>query len=130
MNGVVTDGPGAEVTKKIIGAAIEVHRELGPGLLESVYETCLSHELTAGGISHRRQVELPIVYKGNRIDVGFRMDILVEGQVIVELKAIEKVLPIHEAQLLTHLRLADMRVGLLINFNSKLLVDGITRRVR
>ena len=126
MAGSLTDGPCAEMTKQIIGAAIEVHKELGPGLLESVYEACLVHELRAMGLSVQRQLDVPVVYKGERIDVGFRMDMLVEGQVVLELKAIEKVQPIHEAQLLTYLRLTNQKVGLIINFNTKLLVDGIT----
>jgi GxxExxY protein len=128
MGQVVYDGPCAELTNAI-GAAIEVHRHLGPGLLESAYEACLAHELAARGLAFQRQVELPLLYKGQRVDAGFRMDLLVEGQVIVELKAVDKVHPVHEATLLTYMKLADKKVGLIINFHVKLLVDGITRRV-
>jgi GxxExxY protein len=125
----VYDGPYADLTHKVIGAAIEVHRELGPGLLESVYEACLVHELGLAGLSSLRQRDVPVIYKGVRIDVGFRLDVLVEGQVLVELKAIEKVLPVHEAQLLTYMKLTNAKVGLILNFNTKLLADGVTRRV-
>ena len=113
----------------VIGAAIKVHRALGPGLLESVYETCLAHEIVQSGLSLQRQVQVPIVYEEQRIDGGFRIDLLVGGKVIVELKAVEKILPIHEAQLMTYLRLAGKKVGLLINFNVIRLTDGIIRRV-
>ncbi len=118
-----------KLTEQIIGAAIEVHRHLGPGVLESAYEKCLSHELTLRGIKFRRQVKLPITYKGVVIDCGYRIDILVEETVVVELKCIEKVLPVHEAQLLTYLKLSGKRVGLLINFFVSMLTEGITRRV-
>ncbi len=118
-----------EITKRIIGACIEVHRHLGPGLLESAYEHCLCHELALQGIRFRRQAELPVVYKGNRVDCGYRIDLIVEECVIVELKSIEDIVPIHEAQLLSYLKLSGIRVGLLINFNVKKMVDGITRRV-
>ena len=100
------------LTEKIIGFAIEVHRHLGPGLLESAYEECLCYELTQNGHAFRRQVPLPVVYKGERLDCGYRLDLVVEDEVIVEIKAIEKLLPIHEAQLLSYLRLANKRVGL------------------
>jgi GxxExxY protein len=116
-------------TSLIIGAAIEVHRVLKPGLLESAYEECLCHELHLRGISFRRQVELPIAYKGINLDCGYRLDLIVQEEVVVELKCLEKVLPIHEAQLLTYMRLTGKRVGLLINFNVPLLTQGITRRV-
>lgn len=119
----------SELTEKIIGAAIEVHRALGPGLLESVYEACLCHELGLRGIPFQRQVPLPVVYKDVRLDCGYRVDVLVDSSVLVELKAIDKVIPVHEAQLLTHMRLLSMQVGLLINFNVVLLRNGITRRV-
>lgn len=105
------------VTEAIIGAAIEVHRELGPGLLESAYEECLCHELHLRDMSFRRQVELPLTYKGLKLDCGYKLDVVVKGAVIVELKAIEQILPIHQAQLLTYLRLSGMKVGLIINFN-------------
>jgi GxxExxY protein len=118
-----------QITHRIIGAAIEVHRRFGAGLLESAYETCLCHELMLQGLSFQRQVSLPVEYKGVHLDCGYRIDLIVEDAVIVELKAIEKLLPIHEAQLLTYLRLSGKHVGLLINFNVKLLTDGIIRRV-
>ena len=116
-------------TSPIIGAAIEVHRNLGPGLLESAYEECLCHELHLLGIDFKRQVALPLLYKGLKLDCGYKLDLIVRDEVILELKAIEKLLPIHEAQLLTYLRLTGKRVGLLINFNVPLLTQGIIRRV-
>jgi GxxExxY protein len=118
-----------QLTGEILGAAIEVHRVLGPGLLESAYEECLCHELDLRGIAFRRQVELPIDYKGILLSCGVRLDVVVEDQVILELKAVEKLMPIHEAQLLTYLRLSGKRVGLLINFNVALLKKGIVRKV-
>lgn len=118
----------SELTEKIVGAAIEVHRHLGPGLIESVYEECLCHELAAVGVGVARQVALPIEYKSVRLDGGLRMDVVVEGLVVRELKSVEKVLPLHEAQLLSYLRLGKYPVGLLINFNVALLKHGITRR--
>lgn len=117
------------LTRVIIGAAIEVHRELGPGLLESTYESCLAHELTARGLVIARQVELPVMYKGIRIDCGFRIDLLVADSVILELKAVDELKPVHEAQMLTYLKLAAKRVGLLINFNVRLLKHGLVRMV-
>ncbi len=117
------------LTDQVIAAAIEVHRELGPGLLESAYEQCLCHELHLRGLTFRRQVELPVVYKGTRLDCGYCIDLIVDEQVIVELKAVEKLLPVHEAQLMTYLRLTKLRVGLLINFNVPVLKEGIKRRV-
>jgi GxxExxY protein len=116
-------------TGPIIGAAIEVHRDLGPGLLESAYEQCLCHELHLRGFSFRRQIDLPVLYKGLKLDCGYKIDLLVRDEVILELKSVEKLLPIHQAQLLTYLRLAQKRVGLLINFNVPLLTQGIIRRV-
>jgi GxxExxY protein len=118
-----------ELTQAIIGAAIEVHRVLGPGLLESAYEECLCHELSLRGLAYERQVPLPVVYKGVRLDCGYRMDIVVEGRVVVELKTVETLLPVHEARLLTHLRLSSRRVGLLFNFNAETLKEGMKRRV-
>ena len=117
------------VTEEIIGAAIRVHDQLGPGLLESAYEACLSHELVKRGLAIQRQVAVPLVYDGLCLDSGFRIDLLVEGEVVVELKSIDKILSIHQAQLLTYLRLARKKVGLLINFNVCRLTDGIMRRV-
>ena len=118
-----------EVTEAIIGAAIEVHRELGPGLLENAYEQCLAYELTARGMPFTRQTPLPVVYKEVRLDCGYRMDFVVKECVIVEAKSVGELTPLHEAQLLTYLRLSGQRVGLLINFNVTRLIDGIVRRV-
>ena len=117
------------LTREIIGAAMEVHRELGPGLLESAYERCLMFELQRRGIAARRQVALPVTYKGIKLDCGYKMDVVVEEAVVLELKAVDAVDPIHVAQLMTYLRLSGLRVGLLINFNVAVLKDGITRRV-
>ena len=119
----------AELTELIIGAAIEVHRELGPGLLESAYEAALAHELALRGVRFARQKEMPVRYKGFLIEVGYRLDLLVEDQVIVELKAVTEMHPIYEAQLITYLRLSNIRVGLLINFNVPRLKEGIIRRI-
>jgi GxxExxY protein len=116
-------------TSVIIGAAIEVHRYLGPGLLESAYEQCFCHELHLRGLNFRRQVELPVSYKGIKLDCGYKVDVIVNDEVIVELKAVEKMLPVHEAQLLTYMRLTEKRVGLVINFNVPQLTQGIVRRV-
>jgi GxxExxY protein len=118
-----------EITERIIGAAIEVHRGLGPGLLESAYEECLCHDLQLAGLSFERQRPLPVEYKGIRLECGYRLDLLVENAVVVEIKAISAVEPIHEAQLLTYLHLGGWRVGLLINFNVPVLKNGIRRRV-
>jgi len=117
------------ITDRIIGAAITVHKKLGPGLLESVYETCLAHELLKNDIPFRRQCALPIVYDEITLDGGLRLDLLVDDQVIVEIKAVERILPVHEAQLLTYLKLSNYTAGLLINFNMPRLKDGIMRRV-
>ncbi|HZC24493.1 MAG TPA: GxxExxY protein [Candidatus Binatia bacterium] len=116
-------------TAPIIGAAIEVHRHLGPGLLESAYEECLCHELHLRGLSFERQVDLPVQYKGLHLGCGYKIDLIVEQEVILELKAIETILPVHEAQLLTYLKLAGKHVGLLINFNTPILTSGIRRIV-
>jgi GxxExxY protein len=116
-----------ETSNKVIGCAIEVHRVLGPGLLESTYEQCLARELALAEISFKLQCPLPVEYKGIRLDCGYRADILVNDSLIVGLKAVEKVLRIHEAQLLTYMKLAIIKVGLLINFNVPLLKDGIQR---
>ena len=118
-----------EISEKIIGAAIQVHRTLGPGLLESTYEACLKYELEKRGLKVQSQVGLPVIYDGIKIDLGYRLDILVEDTVIVELKAVTKVTHIHEAQLLSYLKLSGKHLGLLINFNVILLKDGITRRM-
>ena len=123
------DKPEAELTRRIIGAAIEVHQHLGPGLLESAYEHALAHELTQSDIPCKRQVQMPVEYKDVRLDCGYIADLVVDDKVIVELKAVEKLLPIHEAQLLTYMKLARKRVGLLINFNVPVLKDGLKRMV-
>lgn len=117
------------LSKIIIGAAIDVHRQLGPGLLESVYETCLAYELQQRNIPFERQKPIPVVYKNTSLDCGFRVDLLVNNLVIVELKAIDSVHPIHEAQVLTYLRLMGCKLGLMLNFNVLKLRDGITRLV-
>ena len=117
------------ITEKIIGAAMKVHSALGPGLLESAYQVCLFRELEKQGVAVDSEVVLPVIYDGEIIDAGYRMDLLVEDQVVVELKSVDKVLPIHEAQLITYLKLGNKKVGLLINFNVLHLKDGITRRV-
>ena len=106
------------LTERIIGFAIEVHRHLGPGLLESAYEECLCHELSQDGLVFRRQVPLPVVYKSVRLDCGYRLDVVVENSVVVELKAVERLMPIHEAQLITYLKLSGIPTGLLLNFHS------------
>ena len=118
-----------DLSKRVIGCAIEVHRELGPGLLESAYEQSLAHELTLNGISFRLQVPQPIQFKGISLECGYRIDLLIEDALIVELKAVEEIKKIHVAQLLTYLRLAEIKVGLLINFNVMKLKDGIQRYV-
>jgi GxxExxY protein len=117
------------LTREVIGAAIEVHRTLGPGLLESAYQECLGCELGLRGIEYLKQVDLPVAYKGIRIDCGYRMDIVVPGRLVVELKAVAALLPIHQAQLLTYLRLSGIRCGLLLNFNVPVLTEGIKRMV-
>lgn len=116
-----------EISSKIIGAAIEVHKQLGPGLLESTYETCLAYELNLLGLEVKRQLALPVVYKEVKLDAGYRIDLLVENRVIVEIKSVEAFAEIHTAQLLTYLKLKDLKLGLLINFNEVLLKNGIKR---
>ncbi|MDO8631795.1 MAG: GxxExxY protein [Phycisphaerales bacterium] len=118
-----------KITEAIIGAAIRVHRELGPGLLESAYEACLAFELAEHGMAVERQKPLPLVYHGVQIECGYRIDLLVENVVVVELKTVDKILPIHEAQLLSYLKLSGCKVGLVINFNVVVLRDGIRRLV-
>ena len=115
---------------EIIGAAIEVHRRLGPGLLESAYETCLAHEFSLRGIPFERQKVLPVHYKGEQLDCGYRLDLIVGGLVVVEIRAVEELAPIHIAQVLTYLKLAGCRLGLLMNFNQVLMRDGIQRVVQ
>ncbi|TAJ14688.1 GxxExxY protein [Marinilabiliaceae bacterium JC017] len=118
-----------KLTREIIASAIEVHKQLGPGLLESVYENCLLHEFKARGINVQNQVQLPLYYKGEKLDKHFVLDLLVEDSVIVELKAVEDILPVHEVQLVTYLKLSGKKLGLLINFNASVLKHGIRRRI-
>jgi GxxExxY protein len=118
------------IGKTIVDAAFRVHSELGPGLLESIYETCLGHEIAKRGLKLRKQATLPIAYDGITFDSGLRLDLLVEGAVIVEVKAVERLLPVFEAQLLSYMRLAKCRLGYLINFNVPLIREGIRRYAR
>ncbi len=118
-----------KLTKEIIGAAMEVHRGLGPGLLESAYEECLCHEFTLRGISFKRQKPLPIEYKSIKLDCGYRIDIVVEDKVILELKCADSITPLHEAQLLTYLRLSGVKIGLILNFHVSFMRDGVKRMV-
>jgi len=118
---------GDALTERIIGLAIDVHRDLGPGLLESVYEQCLCYEFAQANIPHDRQTPLPVVYKGERLQTAFRADVLVADEVILEIKSVERLSPLHEAQLLTYLRMTGYRVGLLMNFNTLRLKDGLRR---
>jgi GxxExxY protein len=117
------------LSKQVIGAAIEVHRELGPGLLESTYEACLAHEMTLRNIPFERQKEVLVVYKGLSVDCGFRLDLLVGNLVVIELKAVDRLIPVYDAQVLTYLKLTGCRLGLLLNFNVTLLKNGIKRLV-
>lgn len=119
-----------EIARQIVDGTYTVHRALGPGLLESVYETCLAHELTKRRLQVERQVALPVVYDGLQLDAGLRLDLLVEKTVIIELKAVEMLMPIHTAQALTYLKLTGLRLALLINFNVPVISDGIRRVVR
>ena len=119
----------SELTEKVIGLAIKLHRRVGPGLLESVYERCLCFEFQQAGIEFLRQVDVPIVYEGVSLEAGFRADIIVAHELILEIKAVDKLLPVHEAQLLTYLRMSEYRIGLLLNFNALRLKDGIRRFV-
>ncbi len=118
-----------QLTDQVIGAAIEVHRELGPGLLESAYEACLAYELRERGLKVEQQKQLSLKYKQVNLACGYRLDLLIEGRLIVELKTVEKLQPIHEAQLLSYLKLSGCKVGLLMNFNNKALKDGLKRFV-
>jgi GxxExxY protein len=121
------EGPSIRRSSEILGAAIEVHRRLGPGLLESAYEQCLCHELRYRGVPIQKQVALPVSYRGNNLQCGYRLDIIAYSSVLIEVKAVEKVLPIHRAQVLTYLKLTGIRLGLLINFNVEVLRSGIYR---
>ena len=118
-----------ELSSRIIGAAIEVHKALGPGLLESAYEECLSHELSFRNLSFERQKSLPLIYKGKKLDCGYRLDMVVENAIILEMKSCEKIEPIHKAQLLTYLKLSGLHLGLILNFNMTVMRDGIVRIV-
>ena len=118
-----------ELTEQILGAAIEVHKQLGPGLLESAYEECLCHELHLRGLHFERQISLPVEYKGIKLDCGYRIDVVVEDAVVLELKTVDRILPVHEAQLLTYLTLTGKKVGFIINFNVAMLTQGIVRKV-
>jgi GxxExxY protein len=118
-----------EISKHVVDAAMRVHSVLGPGLLENAYEACLKHELAKRGLQVEQQVVLPVAYDGVKIDLGYRLDLLVAGEVILELKAVEKVTPLHQAQLLSYLKLSGKKLGLLINFNVVHLKDGIKRMV-
>jgi GxxExxY protein len=118
-----------QLSSKVIGAAIEVHKTIGPGLLESAYEECLCHEMGLRGIKYERQKPLPVVYKGKKLDCGYRLDIVVEEKIIVEMKSCERVEPIHKAQLLTYLKLSGLSLGLLLNFNVPVMKDGVIRMV-
>lgn len=117
------------LSNKVIGCAIEVHRELGPGLLESAYQACLAHELSRAGIRVTQQHPMPVAYKAVQLDCGYRLDMLLEDQMILELKAVEEILGIHQAQILTYLKLAKLKTGLLINFNVSRLKQGVKRFV-
>jgi len=127
MNHRDTETQRDALTERIIGAAIEVHRTLGPGLLESAYQECLCIELGLQGVRFKSQVELPVFYKEHHADVGYRLDLVIDDAVVVEIKAVERLLPVHEAQLLTYLRLSGIGTGLLLNFNVPVLKDGIRR---
>ena len=117
------------ISERVIKMAIDVHRELGPGLLESAYEDCLCYELAQSGVPFARQVALPVVYKAVRLDCGYRMDLVVDQKLVVEIKSVDRIMPIHEAQMLTYLRLSGHKVGLLMNFNHTTLKDGLRRFV-
>jgi len=119
----------SELTEQIIGYAIEVHRELGPGLLESAYQQCLAYELSKSSLSFSMEKELPVTYKQVHLDCGYPLDFVVEDKVIIELKSVEKILPIHHAQILTYMKLADLKIGLLVNFNVQILKNGIERLI-
>ena len=118
-----------ELTKRVIGAAIEVHRVLGPGLMESAYQVCLAKELADLGVVFQREVALPVQYKGAQLDYGYRLYFVVEKRLVLEIKSVEKIEPVHEAQLLTYMKLGRFPLGLLLNFNARLLKDGMIRRV-
>ena len=116
-----------KLTEKIIGICIDIHKKLGPGLFESVYEEILCYELSKKNISYERQKTIPVIYDEIKMDIGFKADVIVDDKVIIELKSVENILPVHKKQLLTYLKLSDKKIGLLINFNVQLLKEGITR---
>ena len=116
-----------EISSKIIGASIEVHKQLEPGLLESTYEICLAHELKLMGLEVKQQIPLPVIYKDVRLNAGYRIDMIVENKVIIEIKSVDALAPIHTAQILTYLKLKDLKLGLLINFNEIKVIDGLKR---
>ena len=118
-----------DLSHQVIGCALEVHRTLGPGLLESAYEQCLAHELSLNNIGFKLQEPLPVVYKGKRLDCGYRADVLVADQLLVELKSVERLIALHEAQIITYLKVSRIKVGLLMNFNAEVLKDGLKRFV-
>ncbi|HOV15004.1 MAG TPA: GxxExxY protein [Spirochaetota bacterium] len=118
-----------ELTEKIIGLSISVHKELGPGLLENVYKQCLAYELSKANIDFQLEVECPVFYKDIKINCGYRIDILVENKIILELKSVDKLIPVYDSQLLTYMKLFKLKLGLLINFNEKILKDGIKRLI-
>ncbi len=117
------------LTEQVIGCAIEVHRALGPGLLEAVYEECLCHELHENGLGFQRQIPVPVTYKAVNLETGFRADLVVEKELLIEIKVVERLLPVHRAQVLTYLKLSGIPIGLLLNFNTRVLKDGIQRFV-
>ena len=118
-----------EITDQVIGACIEIHKQIGPGLLESAYEECLCYELAQRGIHFERQVAIPVEFKGVKLDCGYRADLIVRGKILVEIKAVDQLAPIHDAQLLSYLKLSGLKVGLLINFNERMLIHGVRRKV-
>ena len=122
-----TDAELNALTEQVIGICIDIHRAIGPGLMESSYGACFAFDLDEAGLKYEREVPVPVVYKGVRLDCGYRLDFVVEGVLVVELKAVEKLLPVHKAQLLTYLKLTGLPIGLLINFNVPVLKDGIVR---
>jgi GxxExxY protein len=121
--------PDSVLTRRVIGCAIEVHRTLGPGLLESVYEACLCYGLSQAAIAHVRQQKLPVIYKGHAVDCDLKLDVIVEQSLLLEIKSVQQILPVHEAQLLTYLRVSGLPLGLLLNFNEETMKQGVRRRV-
>jgi GxxExxY protein len=130
MTHEILEDPFNDGTSRVVAALIEVHRHVGPGLLESTYESCVSHELALNGIAHQRQVPIPLLYKGALIDCGYRLDLVIEQRIVVELKAVERLLAIHEAQAITYLQTSPYEVVLLVNFNVRFLRDGLRRYTR